>query len=245
MYLEEIRNRILLSVIAWSFCTIINYIYLDHLLYIIIRPCLYEYNNDFYFICTDISEPFYTNLKLIIYTSNQILYLMIYYHLITFIKPGLYNKEYKSIKYINTYGAILFVIYFEISYKLLIPWSFFFFFNHHKQHKIDFFFEAKMNEYIKMYIYIYKLSCVLSIMCMLLISFLIKSNADLKYLTKCYRKHFYILIVVTASIITPPEIISQLTISLVMIIIFEVVNYTVLIGIKLFKDMLYKNAYEY
>ena len=89
-----------------------------------------------------------------------------------------------------------------------------------------------------MYIYIYKLSCILSIMCMLLLSFLIKSNADLNYLTRCYRKHFYVLIVVTASIITPPEIISQLTISLVMIIIFEVVNYTVLIGIKLFRDML-------
>ena len=143
MYIEEIKNRVLLSFVTWITCNIINYAYIDNLIYIMIKPCLSGYKKDFYFIFTDISEPFYTNINLIFSTSNQLLYLFLYFHLVIFIKPGLYNNEYDYIKTFTLYGSMLFIIYFEINYKLLIPWSFLFFFNHQKQQKIDFFSKQK------------------------------------------------------------------------------------------------------
>ena len=235
MYFEEINNRILLSVVSWIFCTIINYIYLDNLIYIVVKPCQCKYENDFYFIFTDVSEPFYTNLRLILATSNQILYFGLYYQIISFIRPGLYMEEYKSVKYFTIYGAVLFLVFLKINYSILIPWSFFFFFFHQKQQKIDFFFEAKMNEYVEIIFFSYKLSFVLSIVCLFLLLLLV-NNTNFRHLNRLYRKYFYIIIVSIASIITPPDVISQLIISFVMIFIFEIVNYTALVHIKLLKN---------
>ena len=128
MYFIEIKNRLLLAIMTWVICLITNYVYLDNLLYITIKPCLYECNKDFYFIFTDISEPFYANINLILYASNQILYIIFYYQIVSFLKPGLYGNEYKYVKYFSIYGCVLFLIYFKICYTLIIPWSFFFFF---------------------------------------------------------------------------------------------------------------------
>lgn len=232
MYLEEIKNRIFLSIVAWLTCSLINYAYLDNLLYIMIKPCLYECENDFYFIFTDVSEPFYTNINLILSTSNQLLYLFLYFHFVIFIKPGLYNNEYNYIKSFTLYGSLLFIVYFKINYNLLIPWSFLFFFNHQKQQKIDFFFEAKMDEYIGIFFFAYKLSVLSAVVCILLLSSLINNN-KLKYLAKLYRKYFYILIITIASIVTPPDIVSQIILSFIIIIIFEIINYIAIIYIKL------------
>ena len=126
-YLTEIKNRLALTILTGSSCILVNFLYLDDLLYIIIKPLLVK-NNDFYFIFTDVSEPFYINIKLILYTSSQIFYLVLCSQFILFLKPGLYKNEYEYIKYLSVYSCILFLIYFKISYSLLIPWSFSFFF---------------------------------------------------------------------------------------------------------------------
>lgn len=231
MYFIEIKNRLTLSLITLVTCVLINYLYLDNLLYITIKPCLLLYDKYFYFIFTDISEPFYTNLKLILYTSSQIFYLGLYYQFIIFLKPGLYDSEYKYIKYFNLYSFILFIIYFKTCYSLMIPWSFFFFFTHNNLQKIDLFFEAKMNEYLQIVFSAYEISIICSILCVLFSALVMRNN--LKYITTQYRKYLYMIILSVASIITPPDVFSQIIITVMAISIFEIINYITYIYIKL------------
>ena len=80
-YLYEIKNRLLLIGISWTSNVIISYNYKDTLLYLSIKPSLFLYKtNTFYFIYTDLSEPFYTYIQLVFLISNQIL--LFYFNLI-------------------------------------------------------------------------------------------------------------------------------------------------------------------
>ena len=240
-YLTEIKNRLALTILTGSSCILVNFLYLDDLLYIIIKPLLVK-NNDFYFIFTDVSEPFYINIKLILYTSSQIFYLVLCSQFILFLKPGLYKNEYEYIKYLSVYSCILFLIYFKISYSLLIPWSFSFFFTHNDHQKIDLFFEAKMNEYLKIVFSAYEISLICAIICTLFYAFLIKKN--LRYITTYYRKYIYVSILSISSIVTPPDVVSQLILTIITVIIFEFVIYTTFIYLRLRKPIK-TNKYSY
>jgi len=123
---------------------------------------------------------------------------------------------------------VLFIIYFKISYTVLIPWSFLFFFSHQKQQKIDFFFEAKMSEYIKIIFFSYKFSFMLTTVGLLFL-FITVNNKNMQYIIKLYRKYIYILTISAASIITPPDMTSQLILSSLIIFTFELINYTALV----------------
>ena len=240
MYLAEIKNRLTLALLTWLSCILINYQYLDNLLYITIKPLLFN-NNDFYFIFTSVSEPFYINIKLILYASSQIFYLKLCYQLLLFLKPGLYHNEYKNIKHFGAYSCTLFLVYFKVCYSILIPWSFSFFFTHNNHQKIDLFFEARMNEYLKIVLSAYEISLIYAIICVLFYSFLMK---NIKYLITNYRKYLYITVLLISSVITPPDVVSQLIITIITVGIFEVINYTTFVYVRL-REPIKTNKYSY
>ena len=159
-----------------------------------------------------------------------------------FLKPGLYKNEYEYIKHLGAYNCILFLVYFKIGYSLLIPWSFSFFFTHNDHQKIDLFFEAKMNEYIKFFLSAYEISLICAVICTLFYAFLIKEN--LKYITTNYRKYIYISILFMSSIVTPPDVVSQIILTIISVTIFEFINYTTFIYLRLRKPIK-TNKYSY
>ena len=91
-YFKEFKNRSFLLITTWISCIIVTFHYKDNLIYVMIEPYIKYQNSNFYFIYTEISEPFHTNLYLIIFVSNQITCFMLLYHLLGFVKPGLYKK---------------------------------------------------------------------------------------------------------------------------------------------------------
>lgn len=234
-YILEIRNRLLLCFIAWICCLTINLYYQNNYIYILIKPCLGNYKTTtFYFIYNNLSEPFYTNLQNILYISNQVVFFVFFFNVLLFIKPGLYKYEYKNLKTIITSGFCFFCFFCFVSYKIILPWSWDFFLNYQTTQKINFFFEAKFIEYMKLIYTLYKLTIILTIINIIFICFLIVLKQNIYYFLRKYRKIIYLLITIISSIITPPDVISQVLLSLSIIMIFEFIIYT-FIQIRLYR----------
>ena len=134
-YFKEFKNRSFLLITTWISCIIVTFHYKDNLIYVMIEPYIKYQNSNFYFIYTEISEPFHTNLYLIIFVSNQITCFMLLYHLLGFVKPGLYKKEYERIKNFSILAFSFF--FFSLKYRTnllyLVAFSFFLSFKNNKK----------------------------------------------------------------------------------------------------------------
>ena len=232
-YWHEIKNRCLCILYSLLITAIISYKYKTTLLYIYIKPSInYFTNKTLYFIYTNISELFYTYINLIISTTIQTTFLFVLIQILLFFKPGLYKKEFILLKNLTYTVTIVWLISILVIYKILLPFSWEFFFNiqnNQDQNQIEFFFEAKLNEYLLFIESIFYM-CT---MCIFIIStffiYLYTIPNTLNYL-KQYRKKIYFSIYIVASIITPPDIFSQIILGTISILIFELYIYLLIIN---------------
>jgi sec-independent protein translocase protein TatC len=128
---------------------------------------------------------------------------------------------------------------FLIYYKL-IPciWDFFTDVNQNagNGYSIPLHFEAKLNEYIVFINKTYFIFNLLIIFTTIISFYLIKfTNQNLKSI-KFSRKFIYILIFIVAALITPPDIASQITIALPLLMVYETIIIYLLIK-KEYKNM--------
>lgn len=224
-YFIEIKNRFLLTLISWICCVSVSFFYQNNLLYLLIKPCLYKYEQtSFYFVFNNISEPFYTNIQNIFFFSNQITILLICYHTLTFLAPGLYRKEYIKLKYITKLVIFIFIFNIMTFYKIVVPIGLGFFLDYQNSQKINFYFEAKYNEYLKIIFSLYKIIGVVTLLNTIIV-YNLSEEKHIKFFLSKYRKIIYTIIILTSAIITPPDIISQVLLSLIFFCIFESIVY--------------------
>jgi len=232
-YFLEIKNRILLLLLTWGSTIFTSYIYKKSLLFLLIKPNFYMLNPvPIYFIYTNVTDIFSTYIQLIIFIGNQILMISFFYHILIFLSPGLYDLEYNYLKLIIFAGIFFWCLSIIILNKLLLPlsWQFFISFQESlNDQTIKLYFEAKINEYLNFYISLYYICNFNCQVFTILIFFLEYINANLQIIRQI-RKMFYFIFILFATIITPPDMLSQILLSLSIIVIFEL-----LIGVNLLK----------
>ena len=232
-YTKEIINRILLSIIMWISVFLVSYFYKETLLYIIIKPSFFFYNtNSLYFISTELTEILTTYVKLSIFLSNQIGMVYVFYQIIIFISPGLYDFEYKNLLIIIKFYILLWVLTTIMLYYKLLPWSWEFFLSFQQTtlstKNLQVYFEAKLSNYLTFFIDIYTICLINCQFVCILFTYLYFIKRKLKFL-KDYRKIVYFLSFIIAAVITPPDIISQLIMGILTIVIFEFIVILILI----------------
>lgn len=233
-YYLELKNRFILLSITWCFTIFISYIYKEIILFILIKPSLLNYKNIFYFIFTDIREIFSMYFNLCVFISNQILIFFLVIQCFNFVSTGLYYFEYKYLKkiFIIYFGFWIFLL--NCLNKFLLPVSSNFFLSF--QNFISFtsltlHFEAKIIEYLNFYYLFYYICLFYCQLIIFVIIFLNYINFNL-ILIKKYRKIFYFFICLFSTLLTPPDVISQIIFSIGLILIYELLIFTNLI--KLF-----------
>ena len=141
-----------------------------------------------------------------------------------FLALSLYEVELLKLKFMFKLfiGAWLMAILFFIKIILPFSWSFFLSFQTSLTtlQQTPFIFEAKIEEYYQFFISSYYTSLFSCQFLIFLISFLTGFTKKFKKIKK-FRKFFYLTFVVFSTLITPPDIISQLLISSVLIVIYE------------------------
>ena len=176
-----------------------------------------------YFIFTDVTEILSVYLSLIMFLSFQILYAYIAYHFFLFLSPALFYIEYVFCKVGVTVMTIMWAVSIVLSTYVLIPITWYFFLSFQNlslKHSLHLHFEARLKEYFHffissyfMYMFYFQFFAFL-LLCLNYASFSIKKLKE-------FRKFNYYCFVILSTVISPPEIISQLCMGFIVILIYE------------------------
>lgn len=222
-YYTELKNRTCLILSAWFTTILVSYIYKETLLFLIIKPSLIYSTNDMYFIFTDVTEVVSVYFKIILFVGNHVIIFFTVYHLILFFYLGLYSIEYTRLNFVIKVILLFFLISIVFFHKVILPtsWHFFLSFQSFSLLKsINLYFESKLNEYLTFYIasyYICVCYCQIFVLLIFFFEYIKTSTTKIKQ----SRKVIYYSFVIISTLITPPDIISQLALSLNIIIIYE------------------------
>nr|QUS63604.1 SecY-independent transporter protein [Haslea silbo] len=237
-YYIELKNRLLLLLTAWISTVLVSYIYKETLLFLIIEPSLnYSNQNIVYFIFTNVTEIFSVYFEIIIFLGNHTLIVFTLYHIVLFSSLGLYKFELENITFLIQTSLLVFFISLVFFNKILLPLSWNFFLSYQSfsfLKSIDFYFESKLNEYITFYMTSYYLCITYCQIFVLLISFCkyIKNNLTQ---IKQYRKIIYFSFLLISTLLTPPDIISQIILSFSLILIYELLIYNLIFQLTIKK----------
>lgn len=221
-YILEIKNRIILLFITWFSVICVSYLYKETLLFLFIESELFT-NNEFkvyYFIFTDVIEVFSVYIELIFFVSLQIWIIYLMYHMFIFLSYGLFIVEYYYLNYMVKTVLVIWFFSIIISKYFLIPSMWNFFINFQNGTYLNLYFEAKLNEYLNFYMKFYYIFIFYCQIFSVLLFFFKYTNANCSFIKK-FRKLCYYFLVIISTLISPPEILSQIVISLFLICCYE------------------------
>lgn len=169
-------------------------------------------------IATDLSSQFVTHLTTSIYLGLLCASPLIMYELFRFITPALYENERRYSTKIVFSVYLLFVLGVLMSYFILFPISFRFLGTYSVAEKVHS--TITLDSYISTFM---SLTLLMGVIFQLpVIAFILAKMGILnsQQMAK-YRKHALILIMLIAAIITPPDIITLILVSVPIYILFE------------------------
>lgn len=136
-----------------------------------------------------------------------------------FVKPGLYPQERKSSRGAVFFVSVLFIMGLLFGYYVVSPISINFLAGYQVDPSI--LNEFDLNSYISTLTTLC-LSCALMFQMPVIVYFFTKAGLLSPEIMKLYRKHSIIVILVIAAVITPPDVISQVLISLPLFLLYEI-----------------------
>lgn len=170
-------------------------------------------------IATDLSSQFMTHITTSIYIGLLFASPYILFELFRFVSPALYDAERKFSLHIVIAIYFLFIVGVLISYFLIFPISFRFLGTYSVDNRIHS--TITLDSYISTFT---TLTLVMGIVFQLpIISFALTKFGLINYeILSKYRKHAFIAILFIAAIITPPDIMTLIFVSLPLYILYEV-----------------------
>lgn len=224
-HLYEIKIRIYYIFLSIIFTVIISYIYSEELIYIMSKSLNNIYSNKF--IYTSITEVFNIEILLSIYISSYLSIISIIYNIFMFLYPGLYEHERNYISFYSIFFIFLIFLSNYLAYKYIIPITYKYLITYEVINENKLFhlkLTAKINEFCINYIIILGIMTIISILPLIFLLLYQFKIIDKDFMNS-NRDIIYILLLVITSIITPPDIINFIIISLIIIFIYEISIY--------------------
>lgn len=135
-----------------------------------------------------------------------------------FISPALYEKEKKNVKFFIFIASILFFLGVLFGYFVIVPMSVNFLANFNISEKV-------INQFtIDSYVSLVKTSVIASGLFFelpIIIYFLTKLGLVTPNFLRKYRKYAIVILLIISAIVTPPDVISQITVAIPMLLIYE------------------------
>ena len=234
-HLEHLRWHLVYSFLAIFLFTVISFINIkvifDYFIFSFLDPKFPTYELlcsisqtlclepiDLKFQNIDLAGQF--NMSLLVAFTAGIIFAFPYilWEIWLFIKPGMYKSEKIYAKYLILASACLFVLGILFGYYLITPLSLNFLSSYTVSDIIvnDINFISFVKTITK-----FVLLCGFVFQFPFIIYFLAKFNLVSKDFLKNHRKHAFVLVLILASIITPPDVLSQVLISFPLIILYE------------------------
>jgi sec-independent protein translocase protein TatC len=212
---KETTWQILLAPSEWDFVT-----------YRLLEQAMHAMGMDFHFeeyhvelIATDLSSQFMTHITTAVYLGLLGASPYILYELFRFISPALYENERRYSVQVAGTIYVLFIIGVLMSYFVLFPISFRFLGTYSVADKVHS--TITLDSYISTFT---SLTLIMGVVFQLPVVafFLGKMGIVTSYMLATYRKYAFILIMVVAAIITPPDIMTLVLVTVPLYLLYEV-----------------------
>lgn len=240
-HLEELRGHLVRSIIAIMSLSVVAFVTTDYWFgKIILGPsrsdfwtyqtmCWLEQRFSIPGLCIDkldfvlqsrsMSGQFVMHITASLVAGLVVAFPYVFWELWRFIKPGLYNTEKNVASGMVGYVTVLFSIGVSFGYFIVAPLSINFLANYKLDPSITNQFDV--TSYVSTLIMLV-LGCGLIFQLPLVMLMLAKAGIITAQFLKTYRKHAFIVILITAAFITPsPDILSQLLLALPMYLLYE------------------------
>lgn len=229
----ELRNRIIFCAVFFISAFIFCYFFSENIYNILLRPFL-EFsaqNPNRRLIYTSPGEAFTTYLKLSLYSAIFFSFPVFVTQIYLFLSPALYKNEKKNVLLIFFFTPFLFLCGAIFSYFFVLPITLEFFLSFENQGFsqkliLPIHLEIKISEYLKFVInllFSFGIAFISPILLLFLIKVGLLSVNDLRK----KRRYWIVIIFIIAAVLTPPDVLSQLSLAIAMIFLFEIV---ILIG---------------
>ena len=216
-HLEDLRKCLIVCSIAVGVGFAVSYAFSDKLFYFLALPLKTLLPENSSFIFTSVTEAFFTYLKLALFSGIFLASPVIIHQIWSFVAPGLYSNEKRYAIPCVALLSIFFISGTTFAYFVIFPVAFKFFIGYNSE-------SIRMLPSIKEY---------LSFSCKFLLAFgvvfelpvFILFLAKLGIVTdkqlRTNRKFVIIGIFVTAAVLTPPDVVSQVLMALPLLVLFE------------------------
>lgn len=212
---KDITWQLLLAPSEWDFCT---YRWLETAMQAI---GINFHFNEFHveMIATDLSSQFMTHITTAVYLGVLGASPYILYELFRFISPALYENERKYSVQVAGIIYILFLLGVLMSYFVLFPISFRFLGTYSVSAKVVS--NITLDSYISTFV---SLTLVMGLVFQLpvIAFFLGKLEFVTSEMLSRYRKHAFIVIMLVAAIITPPDLMTLILVTIPLYLLYEV-----------------------
>ncbi|MBL8707958.1 MAG: twin-arginine translocase subunit TatC [Rhodospirillaceae bacterium] len=223
-HLVELRSRLLYSALGFIVAFLICFYFAQPILDFLQRPLAALLPEGRRMIFTDLTEPFFTQLKVAAFGALCIAFPVIAAQLWAFVAPGLYKHEKQAFLPFLVATPVMFAIGAAFVYYVLMPMAWRFFLGFETQGgegTLPIQLDAKIGEYVALVmklIFAFGFCFELPVLLTLLAKVGIVSSQGLKD----KRRYAIIGVTVVAAVVTPPDAISMLSLMLPMVALYEI-----------------------
>ncbi len=174
-------------------------------------------------IYTGLTEAFMTYLRLALFAGFLVSFPIIAAQLYLFLAPGLYKQERKAFLPYLIAAPIMFAVGAAFVYYGIFPaaWKFFLGFETPDAGGLPIQLEARMGDYLSLVMHLI-IAFGLSFQLPVVLVLLVKSGLMTLETLKRGRRYAIVIIVAIAAVITPPDVFSQIALSVPLYMLYEI-----------------------
>ncbi len=222
-YFYELALRFVFLCVSFALTGMICYSYRKDLLFLLLLPSFQTTHPITHLIFTNPVEVFKISIFIVLLFTFLFWFPYFIWNCLDFIRPALYTKEVKKLEKYIIWVVLIFLIGNLSTYYLCLPtlWDFFSSFEE-RTHLIDIVLELRAESYFDFIFDTLIVSNILLWGYMFFFWFLLKATQlSLTQAILSLKKYFYLFFLLVATILTPPDLSSQLIVFFSLSIIYE------------------------
>jgi len=216
-HLGELRRRLIISLLSVVVGSIICWQFVDQILHFILNPILPFLPAKQGLIYTGLPDAFAVSFKVSVWAGVLLVSPICLYQIWAFVAPGLSPQEKSKVPILTVLASFLLLAGASFAYFIAFPMTFNFFLNFSTDILQPL---IAIDRYLSLAMGLMA-GFSLAFQLPLILMFLGKLNIISSAFLKKYRHYAVIIIFILAAILTPPDVISQILLALILIFLYE------------------------
>lgn len=222
-HLIELRRRLMIAVTVFIVATCLSYLVSEHIYAFLVRPLADAMPGEGRrLIYTSLAEVFMSYLKLSVFSGFLISFPVMAAQFYFYLAPGLYKEEKKTLLPYLIAAPVMFVVGAAFVYYGIFPiaWKFFLGFETGMETGLPIQLEAKVADYLGLVMQLI-IAFGMAFQLPVVLVLLVRSHMMKLSTLKRGRRYAIVIILAVAAVITPPDVFSQIALSVPLYLLYE------------------------